>query len=163
MRKRRLFFLIKEYRLAHERLNELESEAFRVKVVEEVSGVLGKDLKEEFERANKTKDKKTAHLYKQAIDKHFSDDRDKLSDKDSQYAERSLSEEAKSLLVYYETKIRAIKKLLGIRNAELVDTYDEKSMFIGGQASDSRLRDDIEEEEERANKKDPSDFTFGKM
>jgi hypothetical protein len=164
MKKTRLFFLIKEYRLAQDRLNKLQSGLFKLNAGNEVREVLEKELKEEILRATKAKDEKVASLYKQATDKYFPQDPDRPSDEDAKRVQGVKSEEAQSLAVYYEAKLRAIRKLLGIRNVELLDIYDEKAMFIGGGNTGSRLFDEIEEEEENnANKKDPGDFTFGKM
>jgi hypothetical protein len=163
MRKTRLFFLIQEYRLAQERVNYFQSKAVKVKTAEQIDEVLNKDLVEELKRAKKIKDKEAADLYAMALDKYFPQDSDRPNDQDKQEAEKLLSKEVRGLVTYYEAKIRTIKKLLGIRNAELLDNYDEKSLFMGDGSSGGRLLEEIEKEEEQAKKKDPGDFTFGKM
>ena len=163
MKKTRLFFLIQEYRSAQQRLNVLQSKGLSVKTADEILEVLDKDLKDEVQRAAKAKDESAETLYKQAVQRHFPNDCDRPNDQDRRDAAKTLLAGTQSEIIYYETKIRSIRKLMGIRNAELLDNYDEKAMFIGTEASDRRLAEEIEAQEESSHREDPGDFTFGKM
>ncbi|MBU1113212.1 MAG: hypothetical protein KKH93_05000 [Candidatus Omnitrophica bacterium] len=147
MKRDRLRYLIEEYRLTQSQLDRITAEYVKNQTQADIFHELEKDLKEELEKAQNSKD---ASLHKQwqtaleqlAKDKSNQVDPEKL---------KSLSSEQAQQVVYYERKLKSIKKLLGDRIIELVDGYSEKNILIGDNSSsgNSLLKMVVKEEEDR--------------
>ena len=70
------------------------------------------------------------------------------------------------LLIYYEKKIKVIKRLLGARLAQILENYEEKNILMGGEQSSTKIMYKIEEEEQELEKREKDrkgSATFDKM
>lgn len=167
MRKNRYFYLVQEYRATQEKLNDIEKERLRIQARVEIDQRLRQELEWEKKKAEEVNDKKEAEHWHNIIEKYYNTDDMRPSEEETKKAAEKIPPEVENLIVYYEAKLRIIKKLLGTRYAELVDIYDEKNMLmgIGAEPSSAKLIEDIEKDEEdqsqlRQRKKG---FTFDKM
>ncbi|MCF7908131.1 MAG: hypothetical protein K9L86_04585 [Candidatus Omnitrophica bacterium] len=167
MRKDRLKCLVDEYRLVQLRLDEIRGDQTKNQTSLEISKELEKDLKEEVEKAKNSEDSSLLKRW-QEISNFISEDKDLPSQEEIKKANEKASGEGEKLIVYYERKLKSVRKLLGDRLAELVEGYAEKNILIGGGSSSEgsfrRVVDKEEEEKEITDRqKKDKDVNFTKM
>jgi len=165
MRKNRYFYLVKEYRVTQEKLNDIEKGRLRLQARAEIDQRLRQELEWEKKKAEEVNDKKEAEHWQNIIEKYYNTDDLRPSEEEAKKAAEKIPLEIENLIVYYETKLRIIKKLLGTRYAELVDIYDEKNMLMGSEPSSGKLLEEIERDEEAQGlaRRRKKGFTFDKM
>jgi len=165
MRKNRYFYLVQQYRATQERLNDIEEERLRLQAQVEIDARLRKELEWEKQKAEEVNDTEEVAHWRNIIEKYYNTDDTRPTEQQIKKAAEKIPEEIENLIVYYEAKLRIIKKLLGTRYAELVDIYDEKNMLMGGEHSSGNLLDEIEKDEEAQaqERRRKKGFTFDKM
>lgn len=147
MRKDRLKCLVDEYRLVQARLDEITLEQMKAQTSLEILKQTEKDLGEELEKAKKSKDNALLKHW-QTVVGFLSEDKDCPSPEKVAEAKKKASGEAEQLIIYYERKLKSIKKLLGDRLSELIEGYIEKNILIGGgSSSESAFRQIVDKEE----------------
>ncbi|MDD5194768.1 MAG: hypothetical protein PHQ96_03720 [Candidatus Omnitrophica bacterium] len=160
MRKDRFYYLVREYEEVKERLNELRAEHLRLKTQTELFKTLEEELMKEIKRANNSNNSSEAGHWQALIDDCFNKDKNRPSVEDMQAQEKILKENEK-LITYYEKKMTAVRTLLGIREVELIDGLEKKSIMMGEGtgAVSHRLR----HEDEKKPKQDDGGFCFTKL
>jgi hypothetical protein len=156
--------LIKEYKLAQQRLDAIRGNYVKAEVSFDIREVMEQDFKIEIKRAEEAKDTEQAK-YWQSIRSTFLDSDKDILPRDTKDKEKAkISGETEKLIVYYERKLEAIKKLLGHREAELLDNYEEKNILMGSEHHSGRILYEQEEEAERKKREeDKGKYTFDKM
>ena len=164
---KRLKCLIAEYKRAKKKLEEIKGDYERIKVSVEISNDLDKELTAELRRAEEIKDSSAAGYWQAIIAKFFHNDKELSTEDDLQKAQKQVSEEHEKLIMYYEKKLKIIRRLLGARLTQLFENYEEKNILMGGEYSSSgseqQLSEEEEQEEEKKEKERKTGFTFDKM
>lgn len=165
MGKENLKYLVAEYKLAKRRLDELRSDYTRIETALDVHKELERELSIELKRAKLTNDQEKIKFWQHLIDDYLAGDRDIPAQEEKEKAKDSISGDNYARIVYYERKLIAIKKILGQREAELLEGYMEKNILMGeSQGGANRLLDELQEkEEEKRLEKKKRDVTFDKM
>jgi len=161
MRKNRFYFLIQEYRLLQERLNEARADYIKVSAQLEIYKKLERELTEEISRATNFNDPARAKQWTEILEKHFPADKDRPSKETAEKAEK-LFKDKESLIAYYEKKMLVVRALLGARQVELVESFEEKNIMMreeGMPAGDPRALD----QEEEKPPQEGDGFFLGKM
>ncbi len=164
MQRDRLKYLIDQYKLTQIKLDEITADYVKNQAQADIFQELEKDLKEELEKAQKSKDDSLLKTWQAARELLA---KDKASQLDIEKL-RPISGKQYQQLIYYERKLKSIKKLLGDRIVELVEGYAEKNILIGENASagDALFKTVVKEEEDKRSvqrmKKDKN-VNFDKM
>ena len=154
MRKNRFYYLIDEYRRAEARLNELQAEHIHAQTSLEIHKRLERDLETEIKKAKESKDSQLASHWQSVLDERFPKDSDWPSKATIKKAKEKISGENENLKTYYEAKVRTIRRLLGTRFTDHLDTYEEKKLLMGeGQRSAGLLAHEEAELEEQSRKR----------
>nr|CAX68991.1 hypothetical protein JG3_0160 [uncultured bacterium] len=165
MSKENLRYLVEEYKLCRIRLDELKSEYLRIETALDVHKELEKELEMEIKHARIGNDSEKLKFWQHLLEHYWPKDKD-LPDADEQKkAKEKVLGEQYAKIVYYERKLISIKRILGPREAELLESYLEKNLLMGqGGETGNRLLQETEEmkEEQRLEKK-KKDVTFDKM
>lgn len=159
--------LVNEYRLAEKRLNEIRAEDIKIQVSLEISRDLEKTLLNELKRAQESKDSSMAECWKDIRSNYFPNDKDRPTEEENKRAKEKISGENERLIMYYEKKLQVIEKLLGSRQAEILESYGQKSILMGNESSSGGLFHEIQQEEEekeaRRQEKKKKNITFDKL
>ena len=161
----RFKFLVKEYRLAQKRLSDLTADHMWAEASVELSGKLKRELETEVSKAKDSKDSAMVKYWQDILKECFDKDKDFLSEKDVEKEKKKLTEKKEKLIMYYKKKIKIIGKSLGSRFTELLDSYDQKNILLGGEHSSTRLVEEIEKDEDQRFEEEQKKkgFTFDKM
>jgi len=167
MDKERLQYLADEYRLAQVRLSQIRGQLLKAQTSLEISEEVLKDLDDELEKAKAAQDKALAGQW-QSLKEFLTKDQDSSSREEVDRLEKKITAKQEELIIYYERKLKVIKKLLGERLTAIIEGYDEKSVLIGGGAASGgsvqRLIDKGEEGKEMADQQaKKKNVNFDKM
>ena len=127
-----------------------------------------RDLEKEFagevRKAHKTGDASAVKYWQDIIDNCLCSDKDRPKNADIQNTQKKVLDKNEALIVYYERKLKIIKKCLGNRLTQLLESFEEKNILMGQDSSSGRLIQDLQDEEDkRMSQKQKKDFTFDKM
>jgi len=147
MRKDRLRCLVDECRLVEIRLDQIRFERIKVQTSLDILQETEKDLNNELDKAKNSKDSKAIEEWQAIIDL-LGKDSDSPSKEDIAKAKEKISQDQERLIVYYERKLKNIKRLLGERLSEILEGYGEKNILISGGSSESSFRRLVDKEEE---------------
>jgi hypothetical protein len=163
---KRLKCLIAEYKNAKKKLEAIKERYEKIKVSTEISRDLDKELTAELSRAQELKDSEAAKYWQDIIAKFYCNDKELTSDADLQKAQKEVSQEHEKFIMYYEKKLKIIRRLLGARLTQLLENYEEKNILMGeesGSRSEQQLSEEEEQEEEKKEKERKTGYTFNKM
>ena len=162
MRKNRKYFLVQEYRLVQKQLNRLQAEYIRIQTVLEIIDDLEKRINSEVEAAKANNDLNQSKYWQDILKHYLTKDKDRPAEGAWQKIQSKATDEHNKFCSYYEMKLAVIRRALGEREAELIESYDEKKLLIGDDNSANKLAQSLQEEANQPSK-DDNDFTFGKM
>jgi hypothetical protein len=166
MSKERTRFLVREYRETEEKLDELRKKYITTEARFEIFNDLEKELITELERAKERNDASLIKYWQEIIDKYLSRDKDRPDKKDLEKAQNTISGENEKLIMYYEKKIKMIRRILGARLVQILDGYDEKNMLMGTEYSSGKVLHQLDEEDEKERKiseEKKKGYTFDRM
>jgi len=162
MKGERLQYLIYEYRLVQKRLYEMRAEYERMKLTFEILKEVEKELAD---RAKHAPDAATSQYWMDVAAQCFANDPDRPSEPDFNAA-RERVEKNEKFILYYETKLNMIRRLLGVREADLFESFQEKNILMGSeQSSSASMRNVLQktEEEDALREQRKNDVNFNKM
>ncbi len=167
MKKDRFYYLVEQYHLAHERLNELRSRSARSQTIAEIFSMIEKDIQNEIRRSEEVNNTEMARYWQGVMELFFVSDQDRLTKEEEKEAQEKLPEDTQRHIVYYERKLKAIRKLLGDRPWQLLENFEEQNLLMGGGDASGgnayRLMKKREQEEENRQNQKKGKFTFDKM
>jgi hypothetical protein len=159
--------LVVEYNLAKRRIEELRIAYDRAQISAEIAKDLEKDLLHEIKVAQTSKNAALVKYWEEIINACYKGDKDIVNKEDFEKMRSEFLAKNEKLILYYEKKIKIIKKFLGARLAQILENYEEKTLLMGGgEHSSTKTFFEIEEEEDIKDKKEKerkSSDTFDKM
>jgi len=100
------------------------------------------------------------------IKEYFNKDKDKASPQDLEKAKKKISKKDEKVIQYHEKKLKIIGKILGAREAEILETYEQKNILMESEGSSSSRFYEMEKEEAedlRRELKRKNSATFDKL
>jgi len=163
----RLRNLIREYKEAQRKLEEIKGEYEKTKTSYELRVDLEKELEDEIRMAKEGNKEDLIRYWQDILKELFPKDKD-LADKDVyEKSEKEILVKNQKLISYYEKKLKTIKKHLGARLSQLLENYEERNTLMGEDSSSKRashtIFEDDEQELERKEKERRTSTTFDKM
>ena len=163
----RLRNLIREYKEAQNKLEEIKGEYERTKTSYELRIDLEKELEDEIRMAKEGNKEELIRYWQDILKELFPKDKD-LADKGAyEKSEKEILIKNQKLISYYEKKLKTIKKHLGARLAQLLENYEERNTLMGEGQSSKRaahtIFEDDEQELEKKEKERKTSATFDKM
>jgi hypothetical protein len=163
----RLRNLIREYKEAQKKLEEIRGEYDRIKTSYELRIDLEKELEDEIRMAKEGNKEDLVSYWQDILKELFPKDK-AMADKDAyEKTEKEILLKNKKLISYYEKKLKTIKKHLGARLSQLLENYEERNTLMGEDSSSRRashtIFEDDEQELERKEKERKTSTTFDKM
>ncbi|MDP2923684.1 MAG: hypothetical protein Q8O30_08215 [Candidatus Omnitrophota bacterium] len=158
--------LVAEFHLAKKRIEELKEAYERAQISFEIAKDLEKDLHHEAKAAHDSRNSSMLQCWQDVINECFHNDKDIAKKEDLDKIKAEFIAKNEKLLMYYEKKIKIIKRLLGARLAQILENYEEKNILMGGERSSTKVFHEIEEEEDELEKKQKerkNSATFDKM
>jgi hypothetical protein len=162
----RVRYLVAEYYLTKRRLEEVKKEFEGTQITLEIAKDLEKDLYHELKMAQDTRNAPMVKYWQAVINECYLKDKDIEVKKNIDKIKAEFMAKNEKLLMYYEKKIKVIKRLLGARLAQILENYEEKNILMGGEQSSARIMHKIEEEDQELEKREKerkSSATFDKM
>jgi hypothetical protein len=162
----RVKLLVEEYYLAKRRLEGVKKEFERAQIALEIAKDLEKELLHEIKMAQEGKNTQAVQYWRNIIDECYFKDKDIKTKEDMEKIKKEFFAKNEKLLMYYEKKLKTIKRLLGARLAQILENYEEKNILMGGEQSSTKVFYKVEEEEaevEKREKERKSSATFDKM
>ncbi len=166
MRTDRLQYLVKQYRLTQSKLRKLQERQTKLEVSFEVFKDLERELNNEVASAKISKDSAGIKFWQSIIKEYLDKDVDKVSEAQVKKAQKEAGEKNLKIIRYYQRKLKVIAQLLGARETEIVESYEQKNIMLGEQASSGGHLQQLEEEEEedlRRVQKSKNSATFDKL
>jgi hypothetical protein len=161
MRKNRFFFLVQEYRRVQERLNEIRADYIKVQATQEIAKKLERELDDEIKKASNSKDADKAKFWQKIVDNCFKHDPDRPAAELAEKIEKKFNDkETEMRIAYYEKKMLVLRSLLGARQVELLESFEEKSIMMGDSVSVSKHLDVLADPEKT---KEDDGFYLSKM
>lgn len=160
-----LEYLVKEYFLAVKRLKEIKGRYLELLTASEIAKEMETEIKKEIQRAQEGEDKDSVKFWQDILDNCYRKDNDFPPTKDLKEAQDELKRREKEI-VYYQRKLKVIKRLLGVRETELLESFQEKLVLMGTHQNSSlnfQLVREKEEEEDKIREDRKSNITFDKM
>lgn len=163
----RLRNLIREYKDAQKKLEEIRGKYDRMKTSYELRIDLEKELEDEIRMAKEANKEDLVIYWQEILKEYFPKDKD-LTDKEAfEKCEKEVLLKNQKMISYYEKKLKTIKKHLGARLSQLLENYEERNTLMGDDASTKRgahmIFEDDEQELERKEKERKTSATFDKM
>ncbi|MCK9573853.1 MAG: hypothetical protein M0R20_05620 [Candidatus Omnitrophica bacterium] len=163
----RLRNLIREYKEAQKKLEEIKGEYERTKTSYELRVDLEKELEDEIRMAKEGNKEELIRYWQDILKELFPKDKD-MADKDTyEKCEKEILVKNQKLISYYEKKLKTIKKHLGARLSQLLENYEERNTLMGEGHSSKRgahmIFEDDEQELEKKEKERKTSATFDKM
>jgi hypothetical protein len=162
----RIRYLVAEYYLAKRKLQELKKEFEGAEITLEIAKDLEKDLYHELKTAQDAKNTSMVKYWQAVINECYLKDKDTEVKGNIENIKAEFMAKNEKLLIYYEKKIKVIKRLLGARLAQILENYEEKNILMGGEQSSTKIMYKIEEEEQELEKREKDrkgSATFDKM
>lgn len=158
--------LVAQYYMAKQRLQELKKDFEDAEIVFEIAKDLEKDLRHEIKIAQDAKNASGMRYWQDVVNECYFKDKDIKTQEDVEKFKADFLAKNEKLLLYYEKKIKVIKRLLGARLAQILENYEEKNILMGGEQSSTKVMYKIEEEDAEVEKRQndrKSSATFDKM
>lgn len=158
--------LVTQYYLAKKRLEEVKKEFETAEIAFEIAKDLEKELHHEIKMAQDSKNPSMVKYWQTVVNECYINDKDIKTREDIEKVKTEFMAKNEKLLIYYEKKIKIVKRLLGARLTQILENYEEKNILMGGEDSSAKIMYKIEEEdaelEKRQNER-KSSATFDKM
>jgi len=163
----RLRNLIREYKEAQKKLEEIRGEYDRIKTSYELRIDLAKELEDEIRMAEEGNKEDLVSYWQDILKELFPKDKDLANKEAYEKSEKEILAKNQKLISYYEKKLKTIKKHLGARLSQLLENYEERNTLMGEDSSSRRashtIFEDDEQELERKEKERKTSTTFDKM
>ena len=166
MKTERLEILVELYRSLQKKLRKIRAEQDRIVVSLEIFNDLERELNSELRSAKGADDQEMVKYWQEMIKEYFNKDKDKASPQDLEKAKKKISKKDEKVIQYHEKKLKIIGKILGAREAEILETYEQKNILMESEGSSSSRFYEMEKEEAedlRRELKRKNSATFDKL